>query len=106
MSKLVKDTTRRSMGSTSWDHGSSQSLGHQPGSMQQLDLDSYIFVANLKLGLHVDSLTSGTGAISVYVPYHWISFPLQGRHDWAPLGEGPFSEEGALSMGTLINGLL
>lgn len=62
----VKDTTRR-LTEPAWDDGSSQSLGHQPGSIQELDLDPYIFVTNMQFGLHMDPLTNGVGALLVFV---------------------------------------
>lgn len=52
-----------------WDHKCSQSLGHQPENMQELDPDT---IANVQLSLPLDPLTSKTEV----VPCHWIPFPL------------------------------
>jgi hypothetical protein len=56
-----------------WDHRGPK-LGHQPGSIQELDLDSLLFVANIQLGLHVGILTSGEKAVLISLPCHWNPF--------------------------------
>ena len=58
-----------------WDQKCFKILGHQPGNIQELDLESLHICSNWFLGIHVVSLTSGTGPFSVYVPRHWISSP-------------------------------
>lgn len=49
-----------------------QSLGHQPGV--GAGPRTYTFVPNMRLGLHVDLLTNGGGAVLVSVPCHSITF--------------------------------
>jgi hypothetical protein len=70
-----------------WNHGGSQSLDHQPGSMQELDLTSYTFLASVKLGLHVGLLRSGEGVVSDSVSCCWIPLPLSGLPGWTSVGE-------------------
>jgi hypothetical protein len=57
-----------------WAHRGSQRRNQQPKSMQRLDLASPMFVANVQLALHMGSLTSGVGAVSDFVAWHWIPF--------------------------------
>ena len=44
-------TTRQLTKPTNMDNGNSQNLGHQPGGVQEMDLNPLIFVANVQLGL-------------------------------------------------------
>lgn len=51
-----------------WNHEGSQSLGHPPGSIQELDF-RYV-----QLCLRVGPLTSGMEVVLVSVPCNWIPF--------------------------------
>jgi hypothetical protein len=57
-------STGRPAESTNLGHGGSQSLNHQPENMHGLDLDQYTFIADVQLGLHTDSPTTGMGSVS------------------------------------------
>lgn len=59
-----------------WGHGGSQSLGHQSGNMQELDIGSLHICGKCQLGVHVGPLTNEVRTISFSVPCHWIPFPL------------------------------
>jgi hypothetical protein len=74
----VKDNTKDLQSQLSCDHWGSQILGCKPGSMHELDPEAYTFVANIQIVLYVGPLTSGTQAVSVSVPGHWIPFLLRG----------------------------
>ena len=43
----MEHITRRPQSSLTWDHGCSQKLGYQPGSMLELDLGFLHIVANV-----------------------------------------------------------
>lgn len=52
--------------------------GYLPGCYQlpiKLSVQSIQRLDVVLLGLLVGPLTSGARAVSVFVPYHWISFP-------------------------------
>jgi len=57
----IKCNTRRHPESTNLGPRGLTDLDHQPGSRQELELEPYTFVANVKLGLQVGPLTSREG---------------------------------------------
>lgn len=67
-------------------HGGSHRLNHQSKSMQGLDLDPYIFVTGVQLGLLVGPLTNGVGDASDYCPT-LDPFLLAGLSGWASTRE-------------------
>jgi hypothetical protein len=59
----------------SMDRGGSQSLGHQPDIMQELDLDPLHICSKCSAWPCMGPLTSGVGVVSGFAPCHWIPFP-------------------------------
>lgn len=67
---------KKTQSQVTWDHGDSQCLCLQPGSMQKINLVLLRIAANVRLGVHVLPLTIRMGAALVSVPCPWIPFPL------------------------------
>jgi len=57
-----------------WALKDSQRLGHQPGSMQGLDLSSLHIYSNVQLGIRVGLLIIGVGVVFDFIACHWIPF--------------------------------
>jgi hypothetical protein len=88
-SEGVRNSTRRPRVNKPGIKVISQSLDHQPGSMQELDLDppSMHFLTNVQLGLHVGPLTSGVRLSLTLFPL--IDLPSPTWNAWLDLsGKG------------------
>ena len=70
-----------------WDHRNSQSLGHQPGSMQELDLYPQHICRKYPTWSLCVSPKKWNGSCLCLYPLPLDSLPLLGLPGWASVGE-------------------
>jgi hypothetical protein len=78
-----------------WDHGGSQSLGHQPWSMQELDLDPLHICNKCAAWCSCGSPNKQSRDYLDLCSLPLDSLPLPGLHGWASVGENGPSPAGS-----------